>query len=154
MAFHDNGLWEESVSAVTATPSVELGCRRTDSGNDYVYVYNGGGSQITQGYGAVLTACSNYTVSVSSAADARECFLGVAANATLTTATYGWLMTRGFAKLQLANTQATGIMLCVGANGANATAPASSATDTIFAKVVSGGTSTALRLCYVDCGKA
>lgn len=89
----------ESVSAVTATPSVELGTRRIDAGNAYIYVYNDGNSQISQGLMGrnPATLSSGYSVTVTNAASgAGGMFVvGVAHNATLTTGTYGWLMTRG-----------------------------------------------------------
>ena len=47
--FDRNPIATESVSAVTATPSVEVGTRRYYKGKDYIYCYNAGGSQISQG---------------------------------------------------------------------------------------------------------
>lgn len=89
----------ESVSAVTAVPSVELGARCTVAGNEYIYVYNDGNSQISQGLMGrnPATLSSGYSVTVTNAASALGGMfvVGVAHNATLTTGTYGWLMTRG-----------------------------------------------------------
>lgn len=92
----------ESVSACTATNSVELGTRTTVSGVDYIYVFNGStAAQISQGMPAVLNGtaslASGYTVTVTNAASQAghlKC-VGVAHNATIPTAQYGWLATRG-----------------------------------------------------------
>ena len=43
----------EPVTAVTASPSVELGTERTEGGSNYVYVYNAANSSIPTGHGAV-----------------------------------------------------------------------------------------------------
>jgi hypothetical protein len=96
MAFQSVGpIAFESVSNVTAANSVELGTRVTVNGNDYIYVYNAGNSQISKGYGAVLSGTTGYSVTVS-AITMVDFAVGICRNATLTTGTYGWLMTRGF----------------------------------------------------------
>jgi hypothetical protein len=84
----------ESVSAVTATPSVEVGTIREDGDEKYVYVYNAGNSQISVGKCAVVSAVSGYSVTVSSVSG--DFAVGFCKHATLTTGTYGWLVTRGF----------------------------------------------------------
>lgn len=96
MAFSSVGpIAFESVSAVTATNSVELGTRVSVGGNDYVYVYNAGNSQISKGFGATVSGTTGYSVTVS-AVTMLDFAVGVCKNATLTTGTYGWLLTRGF----------------------------------------------------------
>lgn len=84
----------ESVSAVTATPSVEVGTIRIEGDEKYIYVYNAGTTQISVGKCAVASAVSGYSVTVSSISG--DFAIGFAKHATLTTATYGWLVTRGF----------------------------------------------------------
>jgi hypothetical protein len=84
----------ESVSAVTATPSVEVGTVRVEGDEKYIYVYNAGNSQISVGKAAVVSAVSGYSVSVSSVSG--DFAVGFAKHATLTTGTYGWLVCRGF----------------------------------------------------------
>lgn len=97
----------ESVSNVTATNSVNLGETRFFGGEEYLYVYNAGAQQISIGNFAVLSACSGYSVTVSSVTN-YDLPIGFVKHATLTTATYGWLMTRGFTKVQMtANQSAT-----------------------------------------------
>lgn len=90
----------ESVSNVTLTNSVQLGTRRTVNAVDYIYVYNNGGFQISQGQmGNIGTASMNsgFSVTVTNAASHVGCWqvVGVAYNATIATAQYGWLATRG-----------------------------------------------------------
>jgi hypothetical protein len=90
----------EGVSAVTATPSVQLGTRRNHEGNDYIYVYNAGNAQISQGmiaFNPGTSLSSGYSVTVSNAASQVGGIraVGVVHNVTLTTGTYGWVCCRG-----------------------------------------------------------
>lgn len=97
MSSNHNGLSPvlfESVSAVTATPSVQLGTRVNVGGNDYVYVYNDGGA-LNKGNGAIVTGTSGYSVHVTSVT-MTDFALGICRNATIAAGSYGWLMTRGF----------------------------------------------------------
>ena len=112
-------VFNETVSNVTAANSVLPGMRRMDdSGNEYVYVYNASNSQISQGQFAVLaTGVSGYSVTVSNVT-LQDLAIGVARNATLTTGTYGWLLTRGFSPLSTDNVSgATGQVLSLGTTG-------------------------------------
>lgn len=84
----------ESVSAVTATPSVQLGTRCNVGGNDYVYVYAAGGA-INKGNAAIITGTSGYSVNVTSVTMV-DLGVGICRNATIAAGSYGWLMTRGF----------------------------------------------------------
>jgi hypothetical protein len=110
----------EGPSSVTATPSVPLGTYWGDaSGNQYVYVYNAGTQQISQGQFAVpATNASGYSVTASSVTFS-DLAMGVARNATLTTATYGWLMYRGFSGLSTDTNASftTGQAVILGSNG-------------------------------------
>lgn len=114
-------IFMESVSAVTATNSVDIGTRRVVDGNDYVYVFNAGSSVISPGMPAVLNSFSSgYSVSASNAASQTGFFLGHCQHTTLPTATYGWLMTRGFANIvpdASAVSIATGTELALGVDG-------------------------------------
>lgn len=112
----------EGVSAVTATNSVDLGSRRTVAGAEYIYVYNAGNSQISTGKIAVVSALSGYSVTVSSISG--DFAVGVCKHATLTTGTYGWLLTRGFVDSMTNGMASTAIVagdvLQVAADGAMA----------------------------------
>lgn len=100
---------EETVSAVTATPSVSLGTRRLEGATEYVYAYNGG-SIAYQGAPAILTATSGYSfvVTFATAADMGCTVLGIVQNATIAAGSYGWVAVRGFAN---ARTVATAVAL-------------------------------------------
>lgn len=109
------------ISNVTATlgaNSPGLGTKVIYQGNEYCYVYNAGNSQISKGYAAVVSAVSGYSVTVSSVTMVDVPF-GVCKHATLTTGTYGWLLTRGFVDLKsVANSAvAAGSPLTLGADG-------------------------------------
>lgn len=111
----------ESVSAVTATNSVRLGTRRLWKGEEYVYCYNAGGATITVGvFGKLVTGASGYSVAVTALTDVVCPAVGVVVHADLTTATYGWLMTKGFTTMKHHTQSAiTGdyIAFAVGLNG-------------------------------------
>jgi len=90
----------ESVSAVTATPSVQLGTRRLLDGREYVYAYCGGAGDANQGSPAILTSVSGYSFicnTFTTAADFSATFslLGVVQNATCASSSYCWVATRG-----------------------------------------------------------
>lgn len=93
----------EPVTAVTATPSVELNTTRVEGANHYVYVYNDCNSSIPTAVGAVLqSGVSNMSVTLSSVTSA-DFLIGVAVN-TMTTGQYGWLMTRGITSVKMGAT--------------------------------------------------
>ena len=94
-------LFEETASAVTATPSVTLGQRQHYNSVDYVYCYNAGNSQINPGYGVVCSANSAYSVTLTSVIG--DLPFGVVVNATATTGTYFWAAQRGIVKLVTAD---------------------------------------------------
>ena|SRR3990167_1395545 len=99
-------LFEESVSAVTATNSVQLGTVRYENGRRYQYVYNNGTTAISPGYGCIISALTGYSVTISSTTEVKLCF-GVVYHNTLTTATYGWVVKDGFVPVQC--TASTGL---------------------------------------------
>lgn len=133
----------ESVSAVTATNSVQLGTRLLYDGNKYVYVYNAGTTQISVGEGATVSAVSGYSVTVSSITLA-DILMGVCKHVTLTTGTYGWLVCEGFAPAKAVPDTGlvAGGMLSLGADGRFAPA-LSTMTANVFGKcmiaTISGG---------------
>jgi hypothetical protein len=119
MAVYDVGpILFESVSNVTATNSVEVGTRRRVGDEEYVYCYNAGNSQISPTYGAVMSAVSGYSVTVSSITSV-DLLAGVCKHATLTTGTYGWLVVKGFCQVEMEadNSAAAGQLLALAADG-------------------------------------
>lgn len=89
----------ESVSNVTATPSVQLGARVIFGGDEYVYCYNAGNSAVNQYSGVVVSGLSGFSVTVSSTS-AKHHLFGHNQHATAATGTYFWAMTRGFANVK------------------------------------------------------
>lgn len=86
----------ETVSQTTATPSVELGTRKTDAnGNEFIYVYNHGVVTYPGKCVYLKTASSGYTVSVTNTAAQIGQYAGGVHHATLPAESYGWIMTKG-----------------------------------------------------------
>jgi len=95
----------------------EIGTRAVADGNEYVFAYNAGNSEIPPNYGAVLSAASGYSVTVSSVAG--DLLAGVCVNATIATGAYGWLLTKGFSTAEMADdySAAAGSLLALAADG-------------------------------------
>ena len=104
MTVYGGPVFEESVSAVTATPSVDLGSRRVWKGEQYLYCFNAGGSSINVDYGVrLITAPSGYSVAGTGVSDTEIACVGVIKHATMTTDAYGWVLTKGFTTIHAAN---------------------------------------------------
>lgn len=107
---------EESISAVTLSPSVDIGSRRVYKGEEYVYCYNAGGSSIIVEYGAnMVTGASGYSVAGTAVTDACVPCVGIIKHATMVTAAYGWVMVKGWSAMNTANSVMTGDMVQFGA---------------------------------------
>lgn len=114
------------VSQVTATlgpNDPQVGQTAREGNAEYIFVYNAGNSQISPGYGAVCSGVSGYSVTVSSVAANNDVPIGVCVHATLTTATYGFLLKKGFCTfVAAANSGAVaGLPLIMGDDGTWAT---------------------------------
>jgi hypothetical protein len=121
MTYYSHGpVVEESISAVTATPSVGIGMRRWHQGEEYVYCFNAGASQASVNKAVkFVTGASGYSVAVTSLTDVFNPLVGVVKHATLTTDTYGWVMVRGFASVNVVSASTADYkMLALGAAGA------------------------------------
>ncbi len=118
MTVYDQQVFFESVSNVTATNSVEVGSERKVGDESYRYVYNAGNSQISPSYGVILSAVTGYSVTLSSTTSV-DFLVGVVKHSTLTTGTYGWVMTQGFAPVEMEadNSAAAGDLLVLAADG-------------------------------------
>lgn len=143
MAFYSNGPHQFGTpSMTTATLGVndpEVGTRINYAGAEYVFVYNGGGTQISVHQGATVSATSGYTVTVSSVTQVDE-LAGVCVHNTIAASAYGWLLTKGWAVVEMGanNSAAAGARIALG-------------TDGKFGIVGSANTDTALG---TGCGKA
>ncbi len=128
-------------SMVTATLGAndgEIGTRATYGGSEWVLFFNSGGQTISQYKGAVVTATTGYSCTVSSVTNVDVCF-GVCQNADIPTLNYGWLLTRGFGRVIMGadNSAAVAERIQLG-------------TDGVFARAVTAVTDTAYG---VVCGK-
>lgn len=151
----------ESISNVTATPSVQLGTRRRYAGEDYEYVYSLG--QASPGYGCTYSGTSGHSVAATGVVSGELC-AGYVKHVTLTTGTYGWLLKRGVVDAYngMSNSApADGDVVYLATDGkfrSGKGAPATSATDfvggCVLGKVLSagasGGTGASLSLLYVS----
>jgi len=119
--FYGNVVFDESVSAVTATPSVELGSRRVWKGEEYVYCYNAGGAAISTSLAlgvVIVTAATGYSVAATSLANVHNPCVGVVKHAAIAAGSYGWVMTKGFATWSLvSNVTADYQALALGVGG-------------------------------------
>ncbi len=145
--------FNESVSAVTATNTVELGTIREQGGDRYVYVYNAGNSQANPGLLLTITALTGYSVTISTTTSISPVF-GVVKHATMTTGTYGWMLTKGQAPLRAEASTGLAVAdpLVAGTDGVNARK--TGATGYFFAEhaVVTQATASAcLAFGWVNC---
>lgn len=147
--FSNNQVFFEVVSTVTAVPSVDVGAPRREGDESYIYCYNAGNSQISQGFGVVLSAVTGYSVTVSSISSVDLC-VAVCKHATMATGTYGWLLTQGFVdvKMSSGDSAAAGQLLTIGVDGtfamkSNATGYPSPAVGKAMAAIASGAAGTA-----------
>jgi hypothetical protein len=117
----------ESVSNTTASLGVNspaLGSRVNVDGEEYLFVYNGGGASITAGNAVVQSNISSKTWNVTVSSTTQVDYaIGICKHTTIATGYYGWVMTRGFATFETAGTiNALAVGLMVGADGNIATA--------------------------------
>ena len=106
------------VTASLGANDPEPGYRMTDGDEDYVFVYNAGASDIEPSYGAVLSAVSGYSVTVSSTTSV-DFLVGVCKHATIAAGSYGWLFSRGFVDVEMEadNSAAAGQLLTLAEDG-------------------------------------
>lgn len=109
------------VSMVTGTlgkNDPEVGTVIREDDEEYIFVYNGGGSTIPVGQVATVTATTGYTVTVSTTANV-DLAVGVCKHTAIPTVNYGWLMTKGFAPMAASAAIAIqpGDMVYPGTNG-------------------------------------
>lgn len=108
-----------SVSMTTATLGAndpEIGTVREEGDEKYIFVYNSGNSQITVGAGAVATATTGYSLTVSSITHV-DVPVGVCKHSTIATSAYGWLLQRGFGPALAGSALVAGDLVCLGADG-------------------------------------
>ena len=109
------------VSGTTATLGVndpEIGARCVVDEIEYLFVYNAGGEQIGVGQPVTISGVTGYSVTVSCVTQV-DLAMGVRQHSTMTTATYGWVATKGIGTVEMSANEscATGEVLAVGAEG-------------------------------------
>lgn len=107
-------IFEESVSQITASPSVALGTRRIEGSKEYIYAYNAATTAVV-GKGMIASAMSGFSATVSSAVG--DPLFGVVQNTDLKSGYYGWLQNRGLAKVYAGSSITLGVAVVLGANG-------------------------------------
>lgn len=85
----------ETVSNVTATPSIDVGTVRREGDEEYIYAFNAGSSTASVGKGVIVSAVSGYSITVSSITMVDIC-VGHVKHADIPTGSYGWLCTKGW----------------------------------------------------------
>jgi hypothetical protein len=141
----------ESISNVTATPSVSLGTRRIVNGEEYVYFYNNTGSAVTAGMAMTVSALSGYSLTRSTTAD-TDLIVCFNKHAAVPAASYAWGLTRGVVQAEFNSTMATGVPITVGTDGQVKTFSTSTGSYAVYyGKVLSSATATSFGLCYVKC---
>lgn len=146
--YSPNVVLTESLSAVTGTPGRQapsLGTRLWADGKEWIYVYNEGTSQASPGYGLTVNAVSGcvspYSCTVSS--NSGSPLVGVVVHATLTTATYGWVCSKGVVPAMPGSSYAVGIPLALDLNGVFVTAIVTAIHQGVAIPTVTGVTGTA-----------
>jgi hypothetical protein len=109
------------ISGTTTTLGVndpEIGTRMVVDELEYLFVYNAGGEEIYPGQPVVLSAVTGYSVTVSSVTSV-DFAVGVRQHATMATAAYGWVATRGIGTVEMGANEsaATGDPLGIGTEG-------------------------------------
>ena len=138
----------ESVSNVTATNSVELGTRRVESGEEYVYCYNNTGSQATAGAFMVASGLSGYSLTRSTTASADIPVCAVK-HANVAAGYYFWGLVKGSVNI-LSATIAKGSLIQVGADGVAASYLAGSfPTGVAFGKMLEAASGSTASLAMV-----
>jgi hypothetical protein len=144
----------ESVSAVTATPSMAIGTRRFEQGDELVYLYNNGTTQISPGNGCILSGTTGYSVTVSSVTSV-DTYLAVCKHATATTGTYFWGVYRGFVPMRaVANSGLASADYVMAGDNGTFTVPGTVVTGYIgnfVGKVTQSTASAGLAFGYVNC---
>ena len=133
------GVKDDDLNSPHDAQRYQLGSRHFKNGNEYVYVYNAGGSSIGTGKYCVLDGGANslssgYSVTVTNASLTGR-MAGVA-QSTLTAAQYGFVMTRGTSLVACDAGEIScnvGVDLCLGTDGGFRPVAASLSVGEIFA---------------------
>lgn len=111
----------QSVSFVTSSLGVndpKVGDVTMSGDETYRFVYNTGSSTAGVSYGVTCSAVTGYSVTVSSTTSV-DFLVGVVKHAAIPTGSYGWVMTKGWAAIEMEadNSAAAGQLLALAADG-------------------------------------
>lgn len=87
-------IFEESVSATTATPSVTVGTKRLHGGKEYIYTYNSGSTLNKNA--TVSVDVTNFVAAADTAGYGTVTYLGVLTEAAIPAGNYGWVSINGY----------------------------------------------------------
>ena len=153
----DGARFVSHVTADSLKKTAQLGARVIYKGEEYVYVYNNGGSDASIGRVMILSLLSGYSLTVSSVSG-NGIPMGVVKHNSIPAGNYGWLLVRGISPVAMESTLATGILIAMGSDGGVLTYPTSANTDTLkyqlLGTVISSGTgisTTGLGQAYIKC---
>lgn len=138
MSYNGWAGFNESVSAVTATPSVDVGTRQWSGSREYCYMYNAGAEAAPKRVVHVTgTTGYSFVVTFATGAALHAGPFGVVQNATIPAGSYGWIATRGHVDLYNDGTAsvAAGDLIICGTNGVVRQVTATS----VITQVVWGG---------------
>ena len=149
----------ESVSAVTATPSVELGTIRHQDGERYEYVY--AVKALPVGYGCVLTGTSGHSCAATGVVSGEMAF-GFVKHAEISSGSYGWVLKKGVVNLKNGRASTAPVVnevlhlaadaaVCSDVMVATSSIDGGFVVGKVLSAGASGGTGASLSLCYVSC---
>lgn len=139
----------KGLSNVTAVPDVQLGTRRLENGEEYVYCYNNTGSSATQGCLMIASGgVSGFSFTRSSTAAIDIPMVGVK-HVTVPAGEYFWGLVRGTMYI-LSATISAGNPIAIGADGVcQSHLAATFATGTAIGKMLAAGSGATNSLAYV-----
>jgi hypothetical protein len=148
-------MFHGGVSMTTATlgsNDPEIGARRVVGDEEYLFVYNTGNSTVAPGHAVICSGTSGYSVTVSSTSGS-DLAVGVCKHASIVTAAYGWVVTRGFVDIEMgANySAAIGSLLTLAGDGTHDIVSGFTGTLAPYAKAQSAIASGASGQAYVRC---
>jgi hypothetical protein len=121
----------------------------TDGDEEYIFVYNNGGSTINVGHGCIVSGVTGYSVTVSSVTSV-DFLIGVCKHTAIPSTNYGWLVTRGFTSVEMGADYSgvTGALLTLGTDGtfdivSNTTGNKDNTVGKLVASVASGASASA-----------
>lgn len=138
----------KGVSNVTAVPDVQLGTRRHENGEDYVYCYNNTGSSVTAGALMTTSGLSGFSFTRSTTAGLDLAMVAVK-HVAVPAGEYFWGLTRGSLRL-LSATISAGNVIQVGVDGAATSSPGGSfSTGVVIGKMLEAASGSTQSLAFV-----